>query len=73
MIFHPGFSTARRVTEVSGRGVDMDVVRQNVAAVGGPSNWATSATPSQHRRTTCSISTKPSSGWRPLTLAAPNW
>jgi two-component system chemotaxis sensor kinase CheA len=35
LIFAPGFSTASRVTEVSGRGVGMDVVRQNVAALGG--------------------------------------
>jgi two-component system, chemotaxis family, sensor kinase CheA len=27
LIFHPGFSTAERVTEVSGRGVGMDAVR----------------------------------------------
>jgi chemotaxis protein histidine kinase CheA len=27
MIFEPGFSTASQVTEVSGRGVGMDVVR----------------------------------------------
>ena len=35
LVFHPGFSTAARVTEVSGRGVGMDVVRQNVEALGG--------------------------------------
>jgi two-component system chemotaxis sensor kinase CheA len=35
LIFRPGFSTADRVTEVSGRGVGMDVVRQNVDALGG--------------------------------------
>jgi two-component system chemotaxis sensor kinase CheA len=35
LVFHPGFSTADRVTEVSGRGVGMDVVRQNVEALGG--------------------------------------
>ncbi len=35
LIFAAGFSTASRVTEVSGRGVGMDVVRQNVAALGG--------------------------------------
>jgi two-component system chemotaxis sensor kinase CheA len=35
LVFAPGFSTASHVTEVSGRGVGMDVVRQNVAALGG--------------------------------------
>ncbi|MEW6398835.1 MAG: chemotaxis protein CheA [Bacillota bacterium] len=34
-IFSPGFSTADRVTEVSGRGVGLDVVRRNVQRVGG--------------------------------------
>jgi len=35
LIFRPGFSTAERVTEVSGRGVGMDVVARNVEALGG--------------------------------------
>jgi len=35
LIFAPGFSTAEAVTEVSGRGVGMDVVRKNIAALGG--------------------------------------
>ena len=35
LIFEPGFSTADRVTEVSGRGVGMDVVRRTIAALGG--------------------------------------
>ncbi len=34
-IFEPGFSTARQVTDVSGRGVGMDVVRTNIEAIGG--------------------------------------
>src|SRR5262249_38808207 len=34
-IFHPGFSTAARVTELSGRGVGMDVVKRNLEALGG--------------------------------------
>jgi chemosensory pili system protein ChpA (sensor histidine kinase/response regulator) len=34
-IFHPGFSTAAEVTQVAGRGVGMDVVRNEVAALGG--------------------------------------
>ncbi len=35
LIFQPGFSTAEEVTDISGRGVGMDVVRQNLAKVGG--------------------------------------
>ncbi|MBA3032706.1 MAG: chemotaxis protein CheW [Gammaproteobacteria bacterium] len=35
LIFEAGFSTAETVTEVSGRGVGMDVVRRNIAALGG--------------------------------------
>jgi two-component system chemotaxis sensor kinase CheA len=35
LIFRPGLSTAERVTEVSGRGVGMDVVKRNVEALGG--------------------------------------
>ncbi len=35
LIFLPGFSTAREVTEVSGRGVGMDVVKRAVESLGG--------------------------------------
>jgi len=35
LIFEPGFSTADVVTDVSGRGVGMDVVRRNISALGG--------------------------------------
>jgi len=35
LIFLPGFSTAKEVTNVSGRGVGMDVVRTNVEKIGG--------------------------------------
>ncbi|HEV2538866.1 MAG TPA: chemotaxis protein CheA [Frateuria sp.] len=35
LIFQPGFSTAAVTTDVSGRGVGMDVVRRNVANLGG--------------------------------------
>lgn len=35
LIFAPGFSTAEAVTDVSGRGVGMDVVRRNVEKIGG--------------------------------------
>jgi two-component system, chemotaxis family, sensor kinase CheA len=35
LIFAPGFSTAEQVTDVSGRGVGMDVVKKNITALGG--------------------------------------
>ncbi|HJW44083.1 MAG TPA: chemotaxis protein CheA, partial [Geothrix sp.] len=35
LIFEPGFSTVEEVSDLSGRGVGMDVVRQNVRALGG--------------------------------------
>jgi len=35
LIFHPGLSTREEVTETSGRGVGMDVVRSNIGALGG--------------------------------------
>lgn len=35
LIFHPGFSTAEVVTDVSGRGVGMDVVRRNIQSLSG--------------------------------------
>jgi len=40
-IFHPGFSTAARVTKVSGRGVGLDVVRDNVERIGGAIDFTT--------------------------------
>lgn len=35
LVFHPGFSTADKLTDVSGRGVGMDVVRTNMERIGG--------------------------------------
>ncbi len=35
LIFEPGFSTAESVSDISGRGVGMDVVRRNIKALGG--------------------------------------
>jgi two-component system chemotaxis sensor kinase CheA len=35
MLFRPGFSTAERVTDVSGRGVGLDVVKTNIEKLGG--------------------------------------
>lgn len=58
LILEPGFSTADHVTDVSGRGVGMDVVKQNIAAMGG----AIEIRSSQGFGTTISISL-------PLTLA----
>jgi chemosensory pili system protein ChpA (sensor histidine kinase/response regulator) len=40
-IFAPGFSTASKVTQVSGRGVGMDVVRTDIAALGGRAEVST--------------------------------
>jgi two-component system chemotaxis sensor kinase CheA len=45
LIFAPGFSTASEVTEISGRGVGMDVVKRNVEAVRG--RITTSSIPGQ--------------------------
>ena len=58
LIFRPGFSTAEQITDVSGRGVGMDVVKRNIEALGG----------------TVSIQTKEGEGSKltlklPLTLA----
>jgi chemosensory pili system protein ChpA (sensor histidine kinase/response regulator) len=40
-LFRPGFSTASKVTQISGRGVGMDVVRTEIAALGGRVEVAT--------------------------------
>jgi len=57
-VFRPGFSTARKVTNVSGRGVGLDVVRANVESIGGAVEMQSEA----HRSTTFKIKI-------PLTLA----
>jgi two-component system chemotaxis sensor kinase CheA len=43
LIFTPGFSTATRVTAISGRGVGMDVVQRNTAALRGAVSIASTA------------------------------
>ncbi|MFT7723313.1 MAG: Hpt domain-containing protein [Roseateles sp.] len=43
LVFAPGFSTASRVTELSGRGVGMDVVRAEVGTLGGSIEIASTA------------------------------
>ncbi len=35
LIFLPGFSTSRKVNDLSGRGVGMDVVKSNIESIGG--------------------------------------
>jgi two-component system chemotaxis sensor kinase CheA len=45
LIFAPGFSTAKKVTEIAGRGVGMDVVRRNIDAMRG--KISISSTPGQ--------------------------
>lgn len=57
-VFHPGFSTAAKVTSVSGRGVGLDVVRSNVEKIGG--TVALASTPGRGTRFVIKI---------PLTLA----
>jgi len=58
LIFLPGFSTSDAVSEISGRGVGMDVVRNNIAAVSGMVDLET--TPGQGCRVTITL---------PITLA----
>ncbi len=58
MIFAPGFSTAEQVTDISGRGVGMDVVRRNIQALGG--RVSIQSTPGKGSRFTMTL---------PLTLA----
>ncbi|UDL06402.1 chemotaxis protein CheA [Marinobacter sp. CA1] len=58
LIFQPGFSTAEQVTDVSGRGVGMDVVRRNIQQLGGRIEIASS----EHQGSTFTIQL-------PLTLA----
>ncbi len=48
LLFRPGFSTAKVVTDVSGRGVGMDVVKRNVEALNGA--ISVSSTPGQGSR-----------------------
>jgi two-component system chemotaxis sensor kinase CheA len=43
LVFRPGFSTAEKVTAISGRGVGMDVVRTHVERSGGPGRARVSA------------------------------
>ena len=59
MIFHPGFSTRRKISQISGRGVGMDVVATNVRALRG--DIQVESTPGQDTVFTLRI---------PLTLAA---
>nr|WP_277988861.1 chemotaxis protein CheA [Ramlibacter ginsenosidimutans] len=58
LVFEAGFSTAERVTELSGRGVGMDVVKRNIRALGGKVDLVSVA--AQGTRVTVSV---------PLTLA----
>ncbi|NKF34405.1 chemotaxis protein CheA, partial [Pseudomonas sp. BGM005] len=38
LIFLPGFSTADKISDISGRGVGMDVVKRSIQALGGRIN-----------------------------------
>jgi two-component system chemotaxis sensor kinase CheA len=57
-IFLPGFSTAEKISNISGRGVGMDVVKRNIQGLGGRIHL--SSTPGRGSRITLSL---------PLTLA----
>ncbi len=57
-IFQPGFTTATEVSDISGRGVGLDVVRENIRSLGG--NVEVSSAPGQGTRFTLRL---------PLTLA----
>lgn len=61
LVFDAGFSTAEKVTDVSGRGVGMDVVRRNILSLGGTVDISSRA--GEGARVTVSI---------PLTLAIIN-
>ncbi|MGN6528232.1 MAG: chemotaxis protein CheA [Burkholderiaceae bacterium] len=61
LIFEPGFSTADRITNLSGRGVGMDVVKRNITALRG--SVAIDSTPGQGTTVTVRL---------PLTLAIIN-
>jgi two-component system chemotaxis sensor kinase CheA len=58
LIFLPGFSTVEQATDVSGRGVGRDVVRRNIAELGG--NVELTSSPNKGARFTITL---------PLTLA----
>ncbi|WP_099863923.1 chemotaxis protein CheA [Pararhizobium haloflavum] len=58
LIFHPGFSTADKISDISGRGVGMDVVKRSIQQLGG--RITISSTPGQGSIFTMSL---------PLTLA----
>ncbi|XAH24782.1 chemotaxis protein CheA [Xylophilus sp. GW821-FHT01B05] len=61
LVFEPGFSTAEQVTNLSGRGVGMDVVKRNIAALRG--SIAIASTPGRGTTVTVRL---------PLTLALIN-
>jgi len=50
LIFHPGLSTAKKVTNVSGRGVGMDVVKTNIEKIGGVVEMSTRLGEGTHMR-----------------------
>ena len=50
LIFAPGLSTRTEVTETSGRGVGMDVVRANITALGGVVDVASKPGPARRSR-----------------------
>lgn len=39
LVFHPGFSTAKKITNISGRGVGLDAVQARLPNLADPSKW----------------------------------
>ena len=66
LIFAPGFSTADVVSDVSGRGVGMDVVRRNINELGGHVQISSTQRQGQHGRASACRSRSPFSmaSWR---------
>jgi hypothetical protein len=53
LIFAPGFSTADKVTDLSGRGVGMDVVKRNIEALRGQIHSPARSARAPPRRSAC--------------------
>ncbi|WP_022982715.1 Hpt domain-containing protein [Ideonella sp. B508-1] len=72
LIFAPGFSTAERVTDISGRGVGMDAVRADVEALGGSIRLVLGQTSGDFAPFSTRISLPADQAWAPMTPAAPS-
>jgi len=72
LIFAPGFSTAERVTDISGRGVGMDAVRADVEALGGSIRLVLGQTTGDFAPFSTRISLPADQAWAPMTSAVPS-